>query len=56
MFEIQICCEGRWISMQPTRGRPYQFDTEEDATRVKNICYPESSAENVRIIPVGDLN
>jgi hypothetical protein len=39
-----------WLSVRPTHGTPYQYQTREEALRMLNLCYPEVSSEEKRVI------
>lgn len=41
MFQMQVRVKGKWESVGPTGGEPYEFDTREKACRELNSCYPE---------------
>ena len=39
-----------WRSVHPTGGKPYEYETREEADRMLNICYPEQTSNEVRVI------
>lgn len=39
--------QNTWEAIRPTGGRPYVFDTLEEASRIKNMCYPQQTIEEV---------
>lgn len=41
-----------WRSVRPTSGQPYEYDTEVEARRVLEMCYPDSCLDDVRVIEV----
>jgi hypothetical protein len=62
MYEMQIRIQERdeltnktfykWVSVKPTGGSPYQYETKLDALKMLNICYGEVLPENKRIIEI----
>jgi len=60
MYEMQVkikvgnnpCNQKQWVSIRPTGGSPYQYQTEADAQRMLNICYPDVLNEEKRVIQV----
>jgi len=40
--------EYEWRGLRPTNGQVYKF-TSEEATRMRKMCYPESTSDRVRI-------
>jgi len=56
-YEMQIKMDGKWSSIRPTGGSPYQYDTEREARRMLKMCYPDqhlttSGAAQLRVIAV----
>jgi|TARA_B110000483_G_scaffold194793_1_gene232219 hypothetical protein len=41
-----------WMSVSPTKGKPYEYDTEEEAYHMLNICYPCKITREVRTIEI----
>lgn len=43
-----------WRSVSPTNGKPYEYDTEEEAYRMMKMCYGNSCVcrEDMRVLPV----
>jgi len=58
MYEIEIECSngelGRmeWRKVHPTGGQPYRFETEDEARRMLNMCYPDMMSEHKRVVQV----
>jgi len=58
MYEMQIKMRVKnqltyeWVSIRPTGGSPYQYETQQEALNMLNICYREVITENKRIIEV----
>lgn len=58
MYEIEIWCWdsklGRmeWGKVHPSGGQPYSFETEDEARRTLNMCYPDMVSEHKRVVPV----
>lgn len=38
-----------WLAVRPTGGKPYKYNTENEAWRMLNICYPDCSPDEVRV-------
>ena len=41
-----------WAAIRPTGGAPYVFDTIQEAQRVRAMCYPQQTSEEVRITKI----
>ena len=41
-----------WVSVSPTKGEPYEYDTEEEAYHMLNMCYPSKLTRKIRILPI----
>jgi len=41
-----------WVSMKPTHREPYKFETYEKAWEMLNMCYPDGTKEDFRVIEV----
>lgn len=58
MYELEIWCwNGKlgymaWAKIHPTGGQPYRFETEDEARRTLNMCYPDMMSEHKRVVPV----
>jgi len=39
-----------WCSVRPTNGKPYSYETEQEARRMLEMCYPDAIKETVRVI------
>ncbi len=58
-YMMQVKLNGQmWVSVCPTDGKPYQYDTEEKAREMLEICYPDQCREArlgadpmVRVVP-----
>ena len=53
--------DGKWASVRPSGGKPYEYDTRAEAERMADICYPDQRREarlggetTVRVIPKDD--
>jgi len=44
-YIMQIKIDDVWRSIAPTGGEPYEFDEEDEAQRMLNICYPDICRE-----------
>ena len=41
-YMMQVKLKGElWVSVCPTDGKPYQYDTEQKAREMLEICYPD---------------
>lgn len=60
MFYIQIKMfnsatqEAEWINLQKSDGEVYKFSSKLEADKIKNICYPQTSKNQVRVIEILD--
>ena len=58
MYEIEIeCWNGElggmaWRKIHQTGKPPYRFETEEEARRMLNMCYPDMMSEHKRVVQV----
>ena len=43
-----------WFWLHPTGEPRYKFDTEYKAQRIREMCYPETTNEWVRIVKITD--
>lgn len=56
VYEIEIWCwNGKtskmcWSKVHPTGGTPYRFETEAEARRVLDMCYPDVMSEHKRVV------
>ena len=54
MYEMQIRIKEKnikeWVSIRPTGGSPYQYETKQEAMNMLNICYPLVVTEDKRVI------
>ncbi len=39
-----------WKPLRSSAGKVYEFETEEQAERVRLMCYPEQTADQVRVV------
>ncbi len=46
MFGIQVKVNGVWCFMCPSFGKPYQYPTQDEASRMMHICYPDQIREH----------
>ena len=44
-----------WLWVKPSCGYPYRYDTEAEAQRMRDMCYPESPTDVARIKQVGEV-
>jgi hypothetical protein len=57
-YILQVCIarehfEGTiwtWQDVRPTNGKRYEFDTFEEAEKVRAMCYPGLGNDRVRIV------
>jgi hypothetical protein len=56
MYEMQFNFENpetkkrEWKSIRPTNGQPYQYETEAEARKMLDMCYPDQLEEHKRVI------
>jgi hypothetical protein len=50
-MQIKMFQDGKmeWFSVRPTNGKPYEYDTKEEAERMLRMCYPLVSSEEARV-------
>ena len=41
-----------WRSVRPSSDAPYAYETEQEAQRMLEMCYPDAIKETVRVIEV----
>lgn len=41
-----------WRKIHQTGKPPYRFETEEEARRMLNMCYPDMMSEHKRVVQV----
>lgn len=52
-YQMQIKTADRgWVSVSPSKGAPYEYDTEKEARRMLDICYPDLLSEKKRTLMV----
>ena len=44
--------EKEWVSVKPTHGQPYEYDTKVEAYHTLNMCYPTLTSEDARVIEI----
>jgi hypothetical protein len=38
-----------WKALRPTQGMPYSYSTKIEALKIRNMCYPDSTNDVVRV-------
>jgi len=42
--------EKTWQTVRPSNGKPYAYETKQEAEHMLSICYPDSIVEEIRVI------
>lgn len=52
-YRIDVLVDGTWTPTRPSKGKPYTFETRDEAESVARMCYPDQTRfgwETVRVV------